>query len=425
MTDQTRSFGLAVGGVRDPADRASIRRANLGMILRQLGGEGPRSRTLLAKETGLPKATISSLVAELAELGLVREGDFERDTGSIGRPRQSVELDGRGVCGIGVEINVDYVAVIALDLRGSAVFERRLAADALRLGPAGTLAGVVSLTGEALKYVRAQGIEPVGVTVAVPGGTDAASGSITMSANLGWHDVAVASALREGLGSEVPPIGIRNDAQLGTIAEYVAVAGTGVRDMLYITGDIGVGGGIVADGQEFLGFRGAACEIGHMPFSPEPTRCGCGRTGCWETVVSLNALLVHAADPDDPVRDPWTDREQRLAEIRRRAEDGDARTLAALAEIAGSLGRGTALLVDVLDPKLVVFGGYFAYLGDYLLEEVQRTLDSRILDSAVGAATVARSVHGFTSAVRGAAQLALEAVFQDPGSVVAGPGPSR
>lgn len=417
MTEQTPSFGIAVGGIRDPADRASIRRANLGMILRHLQDRGPRSRTLLAEETKLPKATISSLIAELSELGLVREGDFERDTGNIGRPRQSVELYGHGVCGVGVEINVDYVAAIALDLCGNIVFDRRTAVDALKLGPVGTLAAVVTLTGEALKDIRSQGIEPVGVTVAVPGGTDAESGSITMSANLGWHDIPVTSALREGLGGQAPPIGIRNDAQLGTIAEYVAVAGTGVRDMLYITGDIGVGGGIVSSGQEMLGFRGAACEIGHMPFNPEPVLCGCGRRGCWETLIGLSGLLAHAADPDDAVRDPWTDREQRLAEIRRRAEAGDERTLAALREISASLGYGTALLVDILDPKLVVFGGYFAYLGDFLLEDIQRTLDSRILGSAVGSATVARSKHRFTSALRGGAQLALEAVYQDPSSV--------
>ena len=419
MAAHFRGFGATAATADKPADRASIRRANLAMILRRLRDHGPRSRTQLAEETGLPKATISSLVNERSELGLVREGELERDNAVIGRPRQSVELAGDHVCGVGVEINVDYISAIALDLRGTVAFARRVATDVPGLGPDGTLDAVADLTRDAIEELRGRGIRPIGVTVATPGRSNAASGTVTVAANLGWHNVAVIPGLRQRLGLKSPPLSIGNDARLGTISEYLAVSGSGVRDMVYVTGEIGVGGGIVTGGREHQGFRGATCEFGHMPLNPDSIPCVCGRRGCWETMIGLSALLTLAADPDDPVRDPWTDRKQRLAEVRRRAEAGDARTLAALRQVAVDLGRGVALLVDILHPELVILGGYFAYFGDYLLEQVQHTIDERTLDPDTDECRVALSVHRFTSAVRGGAQLALESVFQDPSSVAA------
>lgn len=397
-------------------DRSSIRPGNLGSILRRLRDDGPRSRTELAADTGLPKATVSTLVNELTDLGLVREGEPLRSEGAIGRPRLAVELDGRRVCGIGVEINVDYVAAIALDLRGRTVFERRTAADVPALGPDGTIDVVAELTAEAIAQTRAEGIRPVGMTIAAPGGADAATGSITTAVNLGWRNAAIIAPLRERFGphAPLPPIAIRNDAHVATVAEYVAVAGDGVRDLLYVTGEVGVGGGVYSGGQPYQGSRGRACEFGHMPINPEPVTCPCGRIGCWETMVGLGAFLDHATDSDDAVRDPLTDRERRLAELHSRAEAGDERTLAALREVAAGLGRGVALLVDAFDPEIVVLGGYFTQFADYLLEPVQRTIDERVLAPSAGRCEVRPSTYRYTSTVRGGAQFALEPVFQDP-----------
>src|SRR3954449_10664191 len=135
-----RSFYGTAAGVPSaaPADQATVRRSNLALVLRHLRDSGPRSRARIAQETGLNKATVSSLVAELAQRRLVSAGDVDR-AGSVGRPGLIVHLDGRGVCGIGVELNVDYVAILLLDLRGDVLFEHRVALDVPELGPERTL----------------------------------------------------------------------------------------------------------------------------------------------------------------------------------------------------------------------------------------------------------------------------------------------
>ncbi|MEV7026230.1 helix-turn-helix domain-containing protein, partial [Kitasatospora sp. NPDC093558] len=116
--DGTGVRNLAMAGPAVARDRSSSRRANLGLVLRLLRDDGPRTRTRIADDTGLPKATVSNLTAELLDGGLIREGGTEPDRTTVGRPGQCVEIDGTGVHGIGAEIDVDYVSLLAVNLKG-------------------------------------------------------------------------------------------------------------------------------------------------------------------------------------------------------------------------------------------------------------------------------------------------------------------
>jgi predicted NBD/HSP70 family sugar kinase len=177
---------------------------------------------------------------------------------------------------------------------------------------------------------------------------------------------------------------------------------------------VGVGGGIVADGRLLRGRRGYAGEFGHMIVDPGGRRCGCGRIGCWETVSGLRALLDAAADRDDPVRDPSMSVEDRLAEINRRADLGDARTLAALDQVGGWVGVGAAMLTNALNPGAIVLSGYFAEIGHHLRPAIEERLTAGVLAPQAGGTRVEFSTLGFSAAVRGGASVALESVFLDP-----------
>ncbi|GIG61749.1 transcriptional regulator [Longispora fulva] len=401
----------------DIANRASLRRTNMGLILRHLRGHGARSRTQLSLELGLPKATVSNLVNELVERRLVREGDLERD-GAIGRPRQAVHLDGATICGLGVEISVDYARTIALNLRGDLLLDRRITITPGQDSGA-VLDAVAGLIHDALTGLRADGLDVTGVTVATPGEVDRASGTVLFAANMGWTHLPVIAGLLRRLPQPTPPITLANDTKLGAIAEYMLAAPHGIHDLIYLTGDVGVGAGIIADGKPLLGAAGIAGEVGHMPLDLAGYPCACGRSGCWETMIGLNALMRHAADPDDPVCDPTRDLEDRIADIRARADAGDERTLAALDRIAHGLGLGIGLLIDVLNPRAVIVGGYFALLSDYLLTTTRRIVNERVMAPRAGGCEVLTSTLGFTSAARGGAHAALDAVFDDPGSFTA------
>ncbi|MCZ2861105.1 ROK family transcriptional regulator [Blastococcus sp. VKM Ac-2987] len=397
---------------RAPADQATVRRTNLGLVLRHLRDHGPRSRARIAQETGLNKATVSSLVAELADRRLVTTGDVDR-AGSVGRPGLTVHLDGRGVCGIGVELNVDYVAVLVPNLRGEVLFEQRLALDIPSLGAEATLDAVAGVVTDAVAAATAVGACPAGLTVAVAGLVRSADGVVTLAPNIGWRDVAVLDGLRARLDVDFP-IRVENDANLSAIAEWALGSEARTPDLVYLTGEVGVGGGVIVAGRLLRGAGGLSGEVGHTTLGDPDVVCGCGRRGCWETVVGLAALLRAAAEPGDPVSDPARDLETRLAEVAARAEAGDARTLAALHQVGRSLGTGAAVLINLFNPRVVILGGYFAVLGRFLMAPLLTELEARVLAPGVAGARVVLSTLGFTAAVRGGAHVALEPVLDDP-----------
>src|SRR5690349_17922338 len=195
----TLTEGRRPGSRGVAADHVSLRRNNLSVVLRHVRDLGPRSRARIAEETGLNKATVSSLVAELVERGLLREGSADSSR-ALGRPGLLVELDGTGVCGVGGEINVDYLAVSALDLTGAVVLEKRVPVDVAHLDPATTLDRFADLVQEAVAGVEIRGGQLAGVTLAVPGLVQGETGELKIAPNLGWGELSVAQEMRSRLG---------------------------------------------------------------------------------------------------------------------------------------------------------------------------------------------------------------------------------
>ena len=171
------------------ANQRAVRRHNLGVVLRHVSEHGPRSRATIALETGLNKTTVSSLVTELIGLELLVERGLEQ-RGTVGRPGQVVELSGSGVVALGLEINVDYLAVRALDLTGAERHRSLDVRDNRRVQVTKVLDRLAALASAALDAVHGEGLRPVGATVALPGLVDAASGALLVAPNLGWTGVA-------------------------------------------------------------------------------------------------------------------------------------------------------------------------------------------------------------------------------------------
>ncbi len=387
----------------------------MGLILRHLRSTGGSSRARLATETGLSKSTMSSVISDLVERGLVSEGAPDR-TGLVGRPGLLVTIDGSHVAGLGVEINVDYIALTAVDLAGRVVRETTAPIAVQTLEADAVIDRVASLASRTLASLLEAGFHVVAMKVAATGVIDYRSGTVRFAPNLGWRNVPLIAELAARLGPDAPPLQLESHAKFAAVAEYATYAGRGVEDLLYLTGDVGVGAGIVAGGRLVRGWSGFSGEVGHMPLDPERRPCACGRVGCWETIVGLTALFG-LVDPDGTeLSDPTLPLEDRLQIVRARAEEGDRRTLDALATITANLATGVSILVDILNPQVVVLGGYFAYFGDQLLAPLGAALVARRMDEG-SSVELAVSSMGIISASRGAAQAAIEGVFVDPTSV--------
>jgi predicted NBD/HSP70 family sugar kinase len=403
---KNRPTRLRAGG--STADQVTVRRHNLSVVLSHLRDHGPRSRARLAEETGLNKATVSSLVAELVDRGLVGEGETERAT--VGRPGQIIRLGGEHVVAVGAEVNVGYLSVLVLNLRGQVVARQRVALDTAAMEPALVLARLGRLLDSALDGVA---VRPVGVAIAVPGLVEVDTGVVRAAPNLGWTDVAVVAEIRRLLGEPPYPVLLDNEANLAALAEVEAQGLDRGSDLILLTGAAGVGSGIVVGGQLLRGGHGFAGEVGHMRVRDDGPPCACGHRGCLEAAVGLNALLAATPEQATP-HGPPPDLERRLAEIGVRAAAGDARVLAAIADIDRWLAVGAGILVNVFNPHLLVLGGYFAALRPWLAGSLREDLRGHVFARDVGGTRVAFSPLGFSGPVRGGASQILDRVFRDP-----------
>jgi predicted NBD/HSP70 family sugar kinase len=388
-----------------------VREYNLGLVLRQVADHGPRSRATLALETGLNKSTVSSLVGELIEARLLREVPIEERPGRVGRPPQSVELDPQGPFVLGLEINVDYLAVWATDLGGAVRYRSFVANDNRAASPGDVIAALARLTESALEQPFAESRQPMLATVAVPGLVDP-SGELAVAPNLGWVDVPVAGLLREALENPPYELRVENEANLGAVAELVDGAGRGLRDFVYVSGEIGIGAGVVLRGELFRGASGFAGEFGHLTIDPYGPPCGCGGRGCLERLAGQDALL-RLAGWDARMRCEGPRPEWPGTMLAQSAREGHARTLEALSQVGHTLGIAIASLANLLDPEAVLLGGYFAPLTEWLRVPIEAELETRALAGRRMRCRVLPARLAGEAAVRGAVALSRRAALEE------------
>ena len=393
-----------------PADQATVRRLNLSLLLNNLAAGGARSRARLADDTGLTKATVSSLVAELIDRGLVMEGTVDRS--GLGRPGRAVELDPGGVRFLGIELQVDYITGMVLDLRGTVLARQRLGRSMAELGPARALGEVADVARSLVAEADSRVDQVQSLHLAVPGLIDADAGMRALAPNLHWRDIDIVHTLMGRLQWNDARIGVDNDANMGAIAHYAVGDASRTQNLLYIAGAVGVGAGMIVDGRIVRGSAGFAGEVGHIAVGSPDRLCGCGRRGCWETAVSLSALLAAVAGDDGAAPEPATDLSARLVQIKRRAAAGERRVLSALDEQAHWLGIGLSVLANILNPDTFVLGGHFSVLRDYYREPALAELRSRLL--AGSGSRVEFSDLEFEAASLGAAHAGIAQLMADP-----------
>ncbi len=399
-------------GGSTPADQATVRRLNLALLMRSLADGGSRPRAKLAHDTGLTKATVSSLVAELDQRGLVIEGNIDR--GGLGRPGRTVELDPTWVRFLGIELQVDYIAGMVLDLRGRVLCRRRIARSMAELGPARAL-GVVADVARKLVEEAGISVEQVqSLNIAVPGLVDARAGLLSFAPNLHWRDVDIVHTLMGRLQWADTRITVDNDANMGAIAHYAVGQVAGGSNLLYLAGAVGVGAGMIVDGHIVRGADGFAGEVGHMTIGTPGRQCGCGRCGCWETEVGFAALLDMVAEPATAAAQPRVDLGAQLVRVVERADAGDPMVLEALARQAKWLGIGIGILANVLNPDTIVLGGHYPALQRYLEGPVLAELRARVLAGPAALCRLEFSELGLEAASLGAAHAGIEQLIADP-----------
>ncbi|MET8139790.1 ROK family transcriptional regulator [Sphaerisporangium sp. NPDC005288] len=385
-----------------PADFADVRATNLAVVLRFVRENAPCSRADIAASTGLNKATVSSLVADLIDRRLLRETGLTENR--VGRPATMLVLDGSPYAAIGIEVNVDYLTAVAVDLAGTELLSWRRSFPGATATPNQAVAAVAALARRVLGRMGKEARQVLGLTVAVPGLVDV-GGSVRIAPNLGWHDVDLAGDLAKALRDPGFPVLVDNDANLAALAEHRFGPHGGAADLVYLTGAVGVGAGVIMDGRLRRGGQGFTGEIGHIQIDPSGAECRCGRRGCLEAVAGMTAVLQRTAPDAAPA-----ELEPEIEEVVRLARGGDPLMLDTLATIGGELGKGVAIIANVLNPEVVVLGGYYIALAPWVLPAAREEFARRSFAPEAGGTRLVASTLGYGAAALGAAARLLDSV---------------
>ena len=366
-------------------------------VLQVLLASTTTSRPELVRLTGLSRATVSVLVADLIAAGLVLEenGAAEAENRSMGRPALPLALNRSVAYAIGADIGHAHVRVALCDLHGAPLWETVEAKEVDR-APHETLDLAATLVQRALSRnnVSPERVLGLGVGIAAPVDADGALSAEGIMP--GWTGIRPGPELerRTGLATD-----LTNDANAGALAEHMYGAGRDSEDMVYIRLSAGIGAGVIAAGRLQLGAGGLAGEIGHLPAVQDGLVCRCGNRGCLETIaspVAVARLLQESwGEPVEPTS---------LPTLLAAGTPGMTRVIEDTGE---AVGRALACLVTLMNPRLIVVGGDLAAIGEPLFAPIRRGIARYALPSAAGQLTVVPGLLGSSAEVRGAAARVL------------------
>lgn len=402
--DRTATREMTVHGNNND----DVRRHNLSTILGIVHRNGATPRSHLTRMTGLNRSTVAALVAELVDLGLAVEREPD-PTKQVGRPSPVVTVDPR-VVALAVNPEIDAVTIAVVGLSGHV---RRRIRHATEHSP--SVAEAVAIAESVIEALRGEldaGFRVVGIGLAVPGQVRSSDGVVRLAPHLGWVDTPIAHLLAEASGY---PAFAANDAGLGAIAEWHFGAGRGAENLVYLNGGAsGIGGGLIAAGVPLGGVGGFAGEFGHIRVSASAVAGAhldsAGIAGTLESEVRLSELLAvlglgaeHAEELETAL----------VAAVADESAAGDA----ARGEVARQLGHlGTALgaAVNVLNPELVVLGGFLASLLAVDASALHESLARSALAAPLDDVSVVRAELGQNLLMVGAAELAFAPLLDDP-----------
>ena len=375
----------------------SLRELNRGRVIESLRELGVASRAEIARSTGLSPATVSTLVGQLVETGLVVDAPQRLSRRSQGgRPPALITLDPLAGVAIGIDFGKRHLAVAISDLSHEILAERWRTMHDDYDARAG-MDGAVKLVDEALTRSGTEPDRVLGVGLGLPGPIHRSTGTVGSSAILpGWTDVRIAEVMSERLAL---PVHVDNDANLGALAELHWGAGHGASTFVYLKMATGIGAGLVIGGRLFHGAGGTAGEIGHTTVDEAGPICRCGNRGCLEMVAAAPAL----AELLRPTRGEVTG--ERVVEL---ALEGDPGCRRAIADAGSYAGQAVANLCNLFNPERIVVGGSLGAAGEVLLGPLREAVRRRVIPSAVEDVEIVPGVLGDRAELLGAVALVLK-----------------
>jgi glucokinase-like ROK family protein len=393
------------------ANRDLMRDINRNLVFNLIQRQGPIARADLARISGLSPATVTGIVNELIEIGLVHEIGTGESSGGR-RPVQLCINRGAGFV-VGIKLMEQNISSAVTDLDAQVLFHEMKSLPTSSRDPESVQSATVQVIEDA---IHASGIEReriLGVGIGLAGLIDGKHGIVRYSPYFGWRDYDFAKPISQALKL---PVRLENDVNTLTIAEQWFGYGHGKDHFVVVTVGRGIGAGLVVNGQFYRGALGGAGEFGHITLQENGPRCDCGKRGCLEALASDPAVIreIKSVNSAGNKSNLPADSELVMDDIIAAANQGDRLAQQALANSGHWLGIGLANLVNLLNPELVIIGGEGVRAGEWRLEAMRKTLAEHVFNGLADSLEIIVEPSGDEAWARGAACVVLQGLFESP-----------
>lgn len=362
--------------------------------------KGPLSRRDIARLTGLSQATITKAVKPLLASGyVVEEAESARGPGRPAIPLRANESS-HYVLGIKVTAQ-ELIGVVTSPQADVLASERR----PLRGTEVDTVVQSVAAMASDLLDRRPEFRERAeGIGLGLGGHVDGRTGTLKYSPMLGWRNVPLAELIEQATGLYTVA---ENDVNTLAVAEQLFGAGQDIECFAVVTVGAGVGCGLVIDGELVHGALGMAGEIGHIVVEPGGEVCRCGNRGCLEAIASDGAILASIRRAGGP-------RLETVGDAALLAREGDERAREAFSRAGAMLGRGIAIVANLVNPSRVILSGEGIVASDLLLDRLRDALEQHTFSSADAVPEIVPRPLGDEAWARGAAANVLRHLIARP-----------
>ena len=394
-----------------------MRNRNLALILNHLHQNSPISRAELSSQLGINKASISTIIRELIDRGIVIENGVKSGSQDVGHPSIDLQINPDAGRIIGISIQSTQVTAVITDVSPNILWRKTIDLPkngGMEMG----LLTVKSLIQEVCNLARSQELPILGLGLSIPGMVDIETNRLLAAYELGWQNFDLNSLME---GNEDINFYVGNEAHMSGLGERYFGSLEKSACTLYINWGMDISGAILINENVVPGIMGLAGEVGHISLDPTGELCQCGNRGCWNTLVNFKSLLKYMQPNKE------AEKITRQAGCNEASLDnmcinsfvelvrlGDKPTLAALEKSAHWLGIGLASLINLFNPDLIILGGPLSQTFDFVYPTVQAEINQRALTWQSGSCVVQPSRHGQDGCLIGAVATVIWNIFNNP-----------
>ncbi|WP_057914659.1 ROK family transcriptional regulator [Peribacillus muralis] len=376
-------------------DQNLVKQINKSIVFHTIQHKAPISRAQISKETGLNKATVSTMVAELIEDHFVYEIGEGQSSG--GRKPVMLYLNSHAGYSIGIDLGVNYILGVLTDLSGN--ITEKITNKLLNTDLSYVTQQIFSIIESLMEKAPKSPYGIIGIGIGVPGHVDP-DDHILFAPNLKWENIDFKKIIEEQFHI---PTKIENEANAGAHGEQLYGAGKNVTNQVYISIGVGIGTGIIMNHQLYKGVSGISGEMGHMTIDANGRKCPCGNRGCWELYASESALI--RSIQQEEIMDENS--EEYLDLLLEEAKKGDPKVLQLLNTQGEIIGIGIVNIINTFNPEVIIIGNRMVQFKNWITNPIERTLEERLSLYHKSSTEIRFSILGDYSTALGASSFSI------------------